>query len=701
MLKRYLALMLTLMLTVGMLTLPTTAAQAASTTATIKGGWLRLRAEPSFDAVTITSYRTGTVVTVLGSQGKWYQVTTPDGRSGYMYGDYLTIGTSSSGSGTNGTWENIAATVVSANGLGVRLRTGPSTAYGVLAVYPVGTAATILSSGTYWHYVRIGNRTGYMMSQFLSSGTTPSKPSNATGYTAYVTSENGLGVRLRKGAGTGYGVLGVYSVGTQVTVLEHNKTWDYIRIGTRTGYMMNKFLTTTAPVTTNRLTGVTLNTAYPTVGTVLKANVLPTGATVTYEWMDNYGTLLSSAAVYTVTTADLGRQIRVRVTGSGSYTGTAVSSWATVQSGTTSAKTPITAVTLNNTAPTAGETITASTTPAGATANFIWYRDDGATLGNGKSYTATAADVGHAIYCAAYATGDYSGNIASYYTDKVKAVAASTEKKITAVTLSNTAPMVGQTITASTTPADATANFIWYRDDGATLGNGKSYTPTTSDVGHAIYCAAYATGAYTGNIASYYTDKVKAAEPAVEKKITAVTLSNTSPTAGQTITASTTPADATANFIWYRDDGVTLGTGKSYTTTASDVGHAIYCAAYATGEYTGNVASYYTAKVKAVAAADKPLSGSVSLPATATVGDILTPGVNVNSDQYAFTWTVDGSAVGSGKQLTLTEAMAGKTVRLTVTAIEGSGYTGSVTSNGCTVVVPAKPDPDPATTTDL
>ena len=515
MFKRILAMGLALMLCVGVLTLPTQAAQAAPTTATVKGGWLRLRAQPSFDAVTITSYYTGTVVTVLGTSGKWYQVTAPDGRSGYMYGDYLTVNSSSSGGAPSGSWENIAATVVSGNGLGVRLRTGPSTAYGVLAVYPVGTSATILSSGTYWHYVRIGNRTGYMMSQFLSTGAVPPTKPETGSYTAYVTSENGLGVRLRQGPGTGYAIRGVYSVGTQVTVLEHNRTWDYIRIGTRTGYMMNKFLTTS--VATNKITGVTLNTAYPMPGATLQASVMPAGATVTYEWLDQYGTLLSSAAVYTVTAADAGKQIRVRVTGSGSYTGTAVSSWAAVQSGSTPAKTAITAVTLSNTAPTVGQTVTASTTPSGATANFVWYRDDGAVLGSGSSYTVTSADEGHAIYCAAYATGDY----------------------------------------------------------------------------------------------------------------------------------------------------------------------------------TGNVASYYTAKVKAAEAPAKALSGSVSLPASAKTGDTLIPGVSVNSDKYAFTWTLDGRAIGSTDQLTVTADMEGKTVRLVVTAIEGSGYTGSVTSNGCAIAVPAKPDPDP------
>lgn len=202
--NRLLAWSLCVVMMLSMVALPLNEANAAATTATVKGGWLRLREYASFDAATISSYYTGTVVTVLGTTGKWFRVTAPDGLTGYMYGDYLTVKRPGSG-GVAGGFENIKAKVVSSNGLGVRLRIGPGTAYDILAVYPVGTDATILRSGDTWHYVRIGNNTGYMMSQFLSS----EQGDSAASYTAYVTSGNGLGVRLRKGPGTSYGVLGL------------------------------------------------------------------------------------------------------------------------------------------------------------------------------------------------------------------------------------------------------------------------------------------------------------------------------------------------------------------------------------------------------------------------------------------------------------------------------------------------------------
>ena len=388
--KRILAMLLALVLLLGVM--PAPKAQAGPATATVKGGWLRLRDGASFDAETIASYYTGTRVTVLGTSGAWYHVTAPDGLTGYMYGSYLTVGSS-------GASENITAYVTSRNGKGVRLRSGPSTAYGVIGLYSVGTQLTILSSGTYWHYVKIGSQRGYMMAEFVptkapgsaadytayvtsangrgvnlrqgpSTGygaigsyavgtevtvhsisgewsyitvtgsgqkgymmskflTTAKPPVSGGSYTAYVTSANGKGVYLRAGAGKGYSALGLYSVGTQVTVLEHGKTWDHVQIGSRKGYMMNEFLTTAVPGG-KIITGVTLNTASPVSGDTLWANVTPAGANVTYEWMDDRGLLLSTKSSYTLTGSDVGRRIRVRVTGANGYTGSAVSSFALV-----------------------------------------------------------------------------------------------------------------------------------------------------------------------------------------------------------------------------------------------------------------------------------------------------------------------------------------------------------------------------------
>jgi len=137
--KRFFAALLA---AVMLMTIFPAVSMAAAQYAAVVGGWLRLRADNSFDAETITSYYTGTVVEILGSYGNWYYVKTPDGRIGYMYGDFLQLGAS----GSTGTTGN--AFVTSHNGYGVRLRKGPGTGYRVITTYAVGTPVTVLEKGT-------------------------------------------------------------------------------------------------------------------------------------------------------------------------------------------------------------------------------------------------------------------------------------------------------------------------------------------------------------------------------------------------------------------------------------------------------------------------------------------------------------------------------------------------------------------------
>ena len=78
--------------------LPAGNALAENRTGVVKGGWLILRAEPSFNGAIRASYPSGTTVTITGQIGSWYAVTTQDGLTGYMLGDYLQVGGSSGGS---------------------------------------------------------------------------------------------------------------------------------------------------------------------------------------------------------------------------------------------------------------------------------------------------------------------------------------------------------------------------------------------------------------------------------------------------------------------------------------------------------------------------------------------------------------------------------------------------------------------------
>ena len=222
---------------------------ALAETGTVIGGWLILRATPAFSGTIISSYPTGTVVTIKGKTGSWYEVTTPDGRNGYMYGDYLSISGGSGGSGgtvVTGT----TAYVTSYNGLNVRLRSGPGTGYSILASYAPGTQYTVLSAGNNWCRIKIGSLTGYMMTQFLTTSPVtpvPTPTPSGSEYQVFVTSSNGLGVNLRSGPGKGYASIGFYSKGTPAWMVSKGNTWSYIRIGDRYGYMMTQFLTTPEP----------------------------------------------------------------------------------------------------------------------------------------------------------------------------------------------------------------------------------------------------------------------------------------------------------------------------------------------------------------------------------------------------------------------------------------------------------------------
>jgi uncharacterized protein YgiM (DUF1202 family) len=223
--------------------LPLTTA-AATQYGTVTGGWLRLRSGPSYDSSIINSYYTGSVVEILSTSGSWYYVKTADSNTGYMLSSYVTLGGSSTGT---------TAYVTSSNGLGVRMRTGPSTGYRVIAVYDVGTQVTVLATGVIWSRIQVGTTVGYMMSEFLTTSPGPTPTTSPSSDMATVRSDNGYGVRLRSGAGTGYSILGIYSVGTRVSVITRGTTWDYIQVGSRLGYMMNEFLTydhSTVPVAT-------------------------------------------------------------------------------------------------------------------------------------------------------------------------------------------------------------------------------------------------------------------------------------------------------------------------------------------------------------------------------------------------------------------------------------------------------------------
>lgn len=493
--KRFLAVLLVAVMLLSVLP----AASMAASYATVVGGWLRLRSAPNFSASTITSYYTGTQVQILGSSGGWYKVQTPDGRTGYMYGDYLRLGGSIPSEGT--------AYVTSYNGYGVRLRTGPGTGYRIIRTYAVGTPVTVLERGTHWSRISIGGTVGYMMSQFLHFGSDYPDDGNVLCY-ATIWSSNGYGVRLRTGPSKSYSKIGVYSVGTKVAVLQKGAVWDRIRVGSRVGWMMNEFLIYHE---NNEVTSVTLNNYMPVVGSVLSMQaVAPNGATVSYEWLVG-GVLKSTSSTYTVDSNDVGKTIQLRVTGTGSYKGTVTSA----ATNAVVSNTVLTGVTLNTTAPVVGDVMTATINPAGANVIYAW-KVGGYQVSNAATYTVTANDVGKQIELIVTGTGVYSGTQSSGLTAAVTASRAVVDVVIRndSNTIVGAAPSVGDKLTAVPSPAQATVTYQWYRDGAAISGaTSASYTVATEDEGHKLSVAVAGTGSYTGTDTSSQTAAVVVKAP--------------------------------------------------------------------------------------------------------------------------------------------------------------------------------------------
>lgn len=568
--KRCLAILLVAVLLIGLM--PLTGALAATEYATVVGGWLRLREKASFNATTISSYKTGTTVKVLSISNGWYRVETPDGRTGYMYGQYLQP-TSSSMTPV----PNTNATVVSGNGYGVRMRSGPSTTYSVLRKWPVGTRAIILAEGQNWCRISVGGNVGYMMSQFLrkDGSPAPSYDGDATVWAA-----NGKGVRLRTGAGTNYSIIGVYSVGTQVKILERYNGWYRIQIGSRVGYMMSQFLIENSSYKVN---GVTINNMKPVVGNILAVqSVDPSNAAITYQWLrtDLTGkeSVVGTNASYAVTDQDVGCTFRLRVDGYGRWTGYAVSAYTAAVTN----RQQLVGVKFNHDTPVVGDRLEPIVEPKDATYTCLWQLD-GVNVSTNYYYEVPVSAVGKTIRLTVTGTGAYNGSaLAPIDTQKVATAGALTSASIVNLTTKDAAPNVGDRLQAVYAPASASVKLTWYLvdDSGNTtvISNAQTIEVGSGCVGKAIRLVVEGTGSYTGSQQVVNTGKVTNITNLTGVTIegAAQPLVNANPTMLQ---AKVQPKEAEATALtyqWLRDKAEIPGaTGATYTVTADDQDKAI------------------------------------------------------------------------------------------------------------------------------
>jgi len=206
----------------------------------VQGGKLNLRQEPSLEAKVLGQYPTGTWMNVHEETGEWSKVTV-NGKQGFVMSKFLTNGASS---GT--------LYVKTNTGIGLNLREEPSMNSAIITSFKTGTAVKVISRGTEWSKVQVGDAVGYMSNRFLtgsvqngSTGTTQSKQG--------VVKNPGANqvLLLREKPSTDARVLGNFRNGTQVTITGESGDFYKVTVAGKSGYMMKKFISVTTSGTTS------------------------------------------------------------------------------------------------------------------------------------------------------------------------------------------------------------------------------------------------------------------------------------------------------------------------------------------------------------------------------------------------------------------------------------------------------------------
>ena len=121
-----------------------------------EGGNLNVRSAPSTSSNVLTSIKNSSYVTVTEKNGEWYKALYADGKSGWIYGKYVTD------------IANSYEVSVSVSSGGLNVRSGAGTSYSIRDRLVKGEKAVVLSSSGGWAKILFdGNETGYASEKYL------------------------------------------------------------------------------------------------------------------------------------------------------------------------------------------------------------------------------------------------------------------------------------------------------------------------------------------------------------------------------------------------------------------------------------------------------------------------------------------------------------------------------------------------------
>ena len=225
---------------------------AARTGATNERVNLREAASSAADVLKVLNKNAS--LTVLGEQGGYYQVKYGDAL-GYIAKNYVTLGVNGgeeSSKKEDETDETLYSSVKTMyTTVRVNMRRTPEG--DVLHTLAADTQVSVVGEAGSWYKVSYSTSVGYISKAYLAEKTEITAPSapesdNKTevsgGTTGYIT---GASVNMRKGAGTGYGVVKVLKKGDEITFYTLTDGFYLIKAGEDTGYVSEKYISTTKP----------------------------------------------------------------------------------------------------------------------------------------------------------------------------------------------------------------------------------------------------------------------------------------------------------------------------------------------------------------------------------------------------------------------------------------------------------------------
>ncbi len=193
-------------------------------------GTVNLRSGPNTEESVVAQIENGQEIYVIGGQGDWFEINY-EGKIGYIFKKYVNIGGEAGAATTLS--ELFSAWTGSVTASSLKIRSGPSTGYDVLATVSKGTSLSVSGQSGNWYYVELKNGTeGYASKEYIQKG---------TGYST-CTIDVSSSLNVRSGPGTGYDVVTSVKNGTVVTLLDDSGSWYKIKTpGGTEGYIDGQY----------------------------------------------------------------------------------------------------------------------------------------------------------------------------------------------------------------------------------------------------------------------------------------------------------------------------------------------------------------------------------------------------------------------------------------------------------------------------